>query len=67
MDVAFESRGSNLQAKPIVEKIDVIMQVMIGGLVALVNQARFTVDQLNVRVLLVQRTEVRVILPKLRG
>ena len=63
MDVPFESGWPDREAEALVQKIDETMQAMIGSFIALVDQRVAAIDQFDLRRILRQRRQVRVVVP----
>ena len=64
MDVAVELRRANRQAQPLIQVVDEGVDEMVGDVVALVNEGIRAVDDLRVRVIIVELGDVGVVLPQ---
>jgi hypothetical protein len=63
VDVAFECRRPNVQAETVVEMVDEAMNEVIWSVAALSGRRTAALDDLDVRIVLVQGSQMRIALP----
>jgi len=67
MNVTLEGRGLDVQRQALVEEFNETVEAVIGAVVAVIDQRIGALDQFDIRLVLLQWCDERVVLPKFRA
>ena len=67
MNIPSEGSRLDLQFEAIIQEINETMQAVIGRLVAAIDQRIFTIDDLDLRIILLEQGQVRIMIPQFRA